>query len=144
MMGANEDINPNDPRLVQPKLPEFLKSERHDDDDHDHGFGPDCPPQAQPGNIPPAIGTLPMNDIQEETWFKSEWRPAAAWFYLFICFWDFFLAPIALAAYAAALHVPYIAWAPLTLGGGAIFHLSFGAIIGIYAYSRTREKLADK
>ena len=126
-MSADVLVNGDDPRL--------LRNDRHDNDD-------DCNPQGQPGNLPTIVGGSTENDIQEEGWFKNSWRPAAAWFYLFICAWDFFFAPIALAAYAAYLHVPYIAWVPLTLGGGAIFHLSFGAIVGIYAYSRTRERLA--
>jgi hypothetical protein len=33
-------------------------------------------------------------------------------------------------------------WQPLTLLGGAFFHLSFGAILGIAAFTRGQEKKA--
>jgi hypothetical protein len=33
-------------------------------------------------------------------------------------------------------------WTPLTLSGGGLFHLSFGAILGISAFTRGQEKKA--
>ena len=33
-------------------------------------------------------------------------------------------------------------WQPLTLLGGAFFHLSFGAILGVAAFTRGQEKKA--
>jgi Holin of 3TMs, for gene-transfer release len=77
-----------------------------------------------------------------ENWFTSSWRPLAAYMYLFICFFDFFLAPIGMPFIYMFTHTAFIAWVPLTTQGGSIFHLSFGAILGISAYGRTREKLA--
>ena len=89
--------------------------------------------------------TNTQDGVQQEPWFKKYWRPAAAWLYLGVCAFDFVGAPIFMAWWAyftkAAL---IVAWTPLTLGGGAIFHLAFGAIIGIYAWGRTREKLASQ
>ena len=84
-------------------------------------------------------------DIQDEPWFTSRWRPAAAWVYLFICIFDFVLAPVGTSALNAYQHIPNThenSWQTLTTQGGSIFHLSFGAIIGISAYGRTREKIA--
>ena len=33
-------------------------------------------------------------------------------------------------------------WQPLTLQGGGLVHVAFGAIIGVTAFGRTKEKLA--
>ena len=33
-------------------------------------------------------------------------------------------------------------WKPLTLQGGAFFHIAFGAILGVAAFSRGKEKVA--
>ena len=77
-----------------------------------------------------------------EPWFTSRYRPALCWCYLFICLFDFVLAPITLGLFSLFTKVAYIAWVPLTLQGGGLFHLSFGAFLGITSYGRTREKLA--
>jgi hypothetical protein len=34
-----------------------------------------------------------------------------------------------------------IAWDPLTLKGAGLFHLAFGAILGVSAYTRGQEKI---
>lgn len=84
--------------------------------------------------------------IQEEKWVKSYWRPAMAWLYMLICFTDFVLFP------AMALIIPaviaeagataeYTRWESLTLTNGGIMHVAFGAILGIAAWSRGKEKL---
>lgn len=36
----------------------------------------------------------------------------------------------------------YAAWVPLTLSNGGLIHLSFGAIIGLYTWQRSAEKIA--
>jgi len=80
-----------------------------------------------------------------EPWFTSRWRPAACWVYLFICIFDFVLAPIGTELVNVYQKIPNThenSWQTLTTQGGSIFHLSFGAIIGISAYGRTREKVA--
>jgi hypothetical protein len=35
-------------------------------------------------------------------------------------------------------------WDPITLGGAGLFHVAMGAVLGIAAYGRTKEKLEDK
>ena len=35
-------------------------------------------------------------------------------------------------------------WIPLTLGGGAMFHLSFGAILGATSFNRHKENITDR
>lgn len=84
--------------------------------------------------------------IQEEKWVKSYWRPAMAWLYMLICFTDFVLFPAmalimpAVIAEAGAT-AEYTRWESLTLTNGGIMHVAFGAILGIAAWSRGKEKL---
>jgi hypothetical protein len=101
-----------------------------------------------------------------EAKYKKYWRPIAAYVYLTICLFDFMGMPIytaynnsnidtaALAEIRlfedpevrkvalAQLNLGKKEWHPITLEGGALFHLSFGAIIGISAFSRGQEKKA--
>jgi hypothetical protein len=64
------------------------------------------------------------------------------WLYLFVCFFDFVLAPIlwslVQALYKGGVNVQ---WQPLTLQGAGLFHISMGAVLGLAAYGRTQEKL---
>jgi len=98
--------------------------------------------------------------------FKRFWRPIAAYVYLSICIFDFLGMPLYVSianrqvnfevfeeirkfedvtvqtAIIDKLDVGKDAWVPLTLQGGGLFHLSFGAIIGVAAFTRGREKVA--
>ena len=38
----------------------------------------------------------------------------------------------------------YIAWQSLTLSNGGLIHLAFGAILGVSAWTRGQEKIANK
>lgn len=84
-------------------------------------------------NVPP---------VQMEHWFTNHWRPAMAWLYFAICAFDFIAAPVFTFWFAYFAKIPYVPWTPLTLQGGGLIHVSLGAIIGVYTWSRTREKLA--
>jgi hypothetical protein len=35
-------------------------------------------------------------------------------------------------------------WQPLTLQGAGLFHIAMGAVLGVAAYGRTKEKLENK
>lgn len=61
--------------------------------------------------------------------------------YFIICMFDFMVAPIVLSIYSAIRDIPYIAWHPLTLEGGGLYHLSLGAILGVSAWTRGNEKI---
>jgi hypothetical protein len=37
-----------------------------------------------------------------------------------------------------------VQWVPLTLQGGALYHLAMGAVLGIAVYGRTQEKIYIK
>ena len=72
------------------------------------------------------------------------WRDWAALVYLFICLVDFFIAPllwnIGMTLMDKDEQMNTSRWMPLTLGAGAMFHLSFGAILGATSFNRHKEK----
>ena len=81
---------------------------------------------------------------------NRHWRDWAALVYLFICLIDFFIAPLMwnlamaehcndLVRYPAGAECDATRWVPLTLGAGAMFHLSFGAILGATAWKKKDE-----
>lgn len=97
-----------------------------------------------------------------EDW-KDQWKHACAIIYLLICVTDFIVAPavnqlanrnsrqemIALidklqdsdAKVAAINKLSFSSqWEPLTLQGGGLFHLSFGAILGIVAFKNSKKE----
>ena len=78
----------------------------------------------------------------EEEWLQRKWRPAVAVAYIVICSFDFILFPIAWAIFLQVTGHKVVAWEPLTLQGAGLFHASFGAILGVAAYSRGTEKTA--
>lgn len=88
-----------------------------------------------------SFGTGEDVTMPTEVWFKSYWRPAAAWLYLFINLFDFVIGPVITMILPKIIGSTYVPWAPLTLSGGGLFHLAFGAIIGVTAWGRTREKI---
>lgn len=98
--------------------------------------------------------------------FKKFWRPLAGYVYLIICIFDFLGAPLWVEYDNQQVNAEAFAeirkfedptvqahaierislgareWNPLTLQGGAFFHLAFGAILGVAAFSRGKEKVA--
>jgi len=80
-----------------------------------------------------------------EDWINKKWRPAMGWMYMALCTFDFMIAPI-LWSVAQALDGGQIStqWQPVTLQGAGLFHIAMGAVLGIAAYGRTKEKLEDK
>ena len=94
-------------------------------------------------------------------WLRSMWRPLAAVTYLAICIFDFIIAPYYVQAqphdlaeifkYVLQMPVEQQAealnimmnkgdWQSLTLQGGGLFHIAFGAILGAAAWTRGMEK----
>lgn len=80
-------------------------------------------------------------EAQEASWIKNYWRPAIAWQYFAVCMFDFLIAPILTGLYAYYTKIPYVPWAPITLQESAFYHISMGAIIGVAAFTRGREKV---
>lgn len=98
-----------------------------------------------------------------EQWYSKSWRPAAAFVYLLICFIDFSLMPIYIEWFHQSTSVSKLVdlslkyndplkafqilhdtkvWKPLTLAYGGLFHAAFGAVLGVSAWQRGKEKIA--
>lgn len=75
-------------------------------------------------------------------WMKSKWRPMMGWVYMITCITDFIIFPVLWAIFQAYIKMPVEPWNPLTLQGAGLYHMAMGAILGIAAYGRTKEKLA--
>lgn len=93
-------------------------------------------------------------------WMRENWRPLAAFIYLVINVFDFLIAPVFMgfltnettaqfvssiqgldpSVQAILANKPNNGWQPLTLMGSGMFHISFGAILGVSAWSRGTEK----
>ncbi len=82
-----------------------------------------------------------MATRRSETWIQYYWRPAMAWQYFVVCIFDFFLAPILTGIFHYLNGSAYESWQPLTLTNGGLYHLAMGAIVGVAAWSRTKEKI---
>ena len=82
------------------------------------------------------------SEKKQEDWMNAKWRPMMGWMYMFVCLFDFVMAPVAWTSIQAFFHGGITTqWQPLTLQGGGLFHVAMGAVIGISAYGRTKEKL---
>jgi hypothetical protein len=80
----------------------------------------------------------------KEDFMTSKWRPMMAISYMAICLFDFMVGPIlynVLQYMNPGQHLEM--WQAVTLQGGGLYHLSMGAIIGITAFGRTKEKMAE-
>jgi len=76
-----------------------------------------------------------------ETWLTRNWRPAMAWQYFTVCLFDFIVGPIFHTVVQAEYHQTITQWNPLSLQGGGLYHLAMAAIIGVYSYGRTLERI---
>jgi hypothetical protein len=83
-----------------------------------------------------------MTYEEKENWINNRWRPMMGWMYFVVCITDFILFPIFWALFKASVGEPVTAWDPLTLQGAGLFHVAMGAILGVTAWSRGREKIA--
>jgi hypothetical protein len=98
---------------------------------------------AAPTNAASGADVLVANDKESEHWINSKWRPAMGWLYMSTCFADFILFPV-LWSLLQALNNGQVTsqWQPLTLQGAGLYHIAMGAVLGIAAYGRTKEKVA--
>lgn len=84
-------------------------------------------------------------------WLNRRWRPAMGWMYMVVCIFDFIIFPIMFAVLQAtearSAYDPFrqmhqmAQWQPVTLMGAGLFHMAMGAVLGIAAYGRTKEKI---
>ena len=80
--------------------------------------------------------------LKNSSWFNTTWRPAMAWMYMAVCIFDFILFPIFWSIIQVAHNGNVTSqWNPLTLIGAGLFHMAMGAVLGVTAWGRTREKI---
>jgi hypothetical protein len=67
------------------------------------------------------------------------------WSYMATCVFDFIIAPI-LWSIVQVLGSGSVSmqWQPLTLQGAGLYHVAMGAVLGIAAWGRTKEKVEGK
>jgi len=78
-------------------------------------------------------------------WINKKWRPMMGWSYMATCIFDFIIAPI-LWSIVQVLGSGSVSmqWQPLTLQGAGLYHVAMGAVLGIAAWGRTKEKVEGK
>jgi len=103
------------------------------------------------GNQPVLTGAAPTNaasnaDVlvanDNTDWINKKWRPAMGWIYMLTCTMDFVIFPI-LWSILQSMSKGAVTqqWQPLTLQGAGLYHIAMGAVLGIAAYGRTKEKI---
>lgn len=87
-----------------------------------------------------------MDNTNKEDWIQKKWRPMMAVMYMIVCVFDFVLFPIMFTGVqfweVEAVNDAFRQWNPITLGGGGLFHVAMGAVLGVTAWSRGQEKIA--
>lgn len=78
-----------------------------------------------------------------DDWINRKWRPLMGYMYMVVCIFDFILFPVLWSIAQAWDHAGQVTlqWQPLTLQGAGLFHMAMGAVLGIAAYGRTKEKI---
>jgi hypothetical protein len=118
------------------------------------GFGSTQNINQSTGNQPVLTGAAPTNaasgaDVlvanDNTDWINKKWRPVMGWVYMLTCTMDFVVFPI-LWSLLQALSKGSVTmqWQPLTLQGAGLYHIDMGAVLGIAAYGRTKEKIEGK
>lgn len=77
---------------------------------------------------------------------QNKWRPMMGWQYMLVCIFDFIVFPVLYAILqfweTQAANDAFRQWQPLTLQGAGLYHMAMGAVLGITAWSRGKEKIA--
>ena len=111
-----------------------------------------APIAQQPSTVGQAAGAMHSGaestvalDKTAEDWINKKWRPVMGWVYMGTCTCDFVIFPI-LWSLLQALSKGSVTsqWQPLTLQGAGLYHIAMGAVLGIAAYGRTKEKVEGK
>jgi len=96
-------------------------------------------------NAAQGADVLVAHSKESEDWINKKWRPVMGWIYMLTCTADFVIFPV-LWSLLQALSKGSVTsqWQPLTLQGAGLYHIAMGAVLGIAAYGRTKEKLESK
>ena len=73
----------------------------------------------------------------------TPWQPISlqGGMYMLVCMFDMIVFPVLWSLLQTMTHTPITQWNPLTLQGAGLFHIAMGAVLGIAAYGRTKEKI---
>ena len=94
-------------------------------------------------NAAQGADVLVANDNTD--WINKKWRPVMGWVYMLTCTADFVIFPILWSLLQAMSKGSVTSqWQPLTLQGAGLYHIAMGAVLGIAAYGRTKEKVEGK
>lgn len=92
-----------------------------------------------------ASGADVLVENTNSDWVNKKWRPAMGWLYMITCTFDFVIFPILWSMLQAVSQGSVTnQWQPLTLQGAGLYHIAMGAVLGIAAYGRTKEKMEGK
>ena len=98
---------------------------------------------AAPTNAASGADVLVANDNTD--WINKKWRPVMGWIYMLTCTMDFVIFPILWSLLQAMSKGSVtMQWQSLTLQGAGLYHIAMGAVLGIAAYGRTKEKIEGK
>ena len=92
-------------------------------------------------NAAQGADVLVKHDKESEDWINKKWRPVMGWVYMATCTADFVLWSLLPAVQGGQVSSQ---WNPITLQGAGLYHIAMGAVLGIAAYGRTKEKLEQK
>jgi len=81
------------------------------------------------------------NMKRQEDWIRTHWRPMMAFVYMAVVIFDFIVGPIFWSIIQIYGGSVAIQWSPLTLIAGGVFHAAMGAVLGISAFTRGKEKV---
>lgn len=96
-------------------------------------------------NAAQGADVLVAHDKDSTDWINKKWRPVMGWVYMMTCTADFVLFPIMWSLLQALSKGNVTSqWQPLTLQGAGLYHIAMGAVLGIAAYGRTKEKIEGK
>jgi hypothetical protein len=151
--------------VVDPKSRKGKKTEPAELPEEELDLEEDSPEDDYAGAWDEDEADYTIRDNLEEA-AKRYWRPIAAYVYIAICVFDFVGMPLFMElqndrvnveafaeikqlegeatqqAAIAAINLGPREWVPLTLEGGGLFHIAFGAILGVAAWTRGQEKRA--
>lgn len=102
----------------------------------DEGVSP--APAASLGAPPQITVDSTQDRFLNKRWY-FEWRAMMAWSYIVVCVIDFAVAPLLVLVSNWFMHVPFEQakeWVPVTLSGGAFYHLAMGGILGVSSWMK--------
>ena len=81
--------------------------------------------------------------MNKDSFIQKYWRPMMAIIYMIIIFFDFIIFPIfwSLIQFYGVSGIVSLQWSPMTLISGGVFHAAMGAVLGVAAWTRGKEKI---